>query len=64
MKTEGQTSENLLLASVVTVVGVMLLLLTIALSWELWMVPIFVIGNILVWCLHIGKAGSDSFFKN
>ncbi len=64
MKTEGQTSEHLLLASIVTVVGIMLLLLTIALSWELWMVPIFVIGNTLVWFLHITKAGSDSFFKS
>lgn len=64
MKPEGETSEHLLLASIVTVVGIMLLLITIALSWELWMVPIFVFGNIFVWCLHIGKAGTDSFFKN
>ena len=36
MKKEEQISEHLLLAGIVTVVGVMLLLITIAMSWELW----------------------------
>ncbi len=64
MRAKGQTSVHLLLASIVTMFGVMLILITIALSWELWMVPIILIGNTLVWCLHIGRAGSETFYEN
>lgn len=64
MRTEEQTSTHLLLASIVTVFGVMLILTTIAMSWEFWMVPIIVIGSSLVWCLHIGRSGSNSLYQN
>ena len=53
MRTEEQTSMHLLLASVVSIFGVMLILIIIAMSWEAWMVPVILIGNSLVWCLHI-----------
>ncbi len=64
MRVEGQTSKHLLLAGVVTMVGTMLMLITIAFSWERWMVPIFLIGNALVWCLHIGRFGSETLYEN
>ncbi|MCI8659773.1 MAG: response regulator [Lachnospiraceae bacterium] len=64
MRTRGQTSIHLLLASIVTMFGVMLIVIIIALSWEPWMVPVILIGNTLVWCLHIGRAGSDTFYEN
>lgn len=64
MRTKGQTSLHLLLASIVTIFGVMLILITLALSWEPWMVPVILIGNTLVWCLHIGRAGSETFYEN
>ncbi len=64
MRTEEQTSMHLLLASIVTVFGMMLILTTIAMSWELWMVPIIVIGSSIVWILHIGRAGSNVFYEN
>jgi signal transduction histidine kinase/DNA-binding response OmpR family regulator/HPt (histidine-containing phosphotransfer) domain-containing protein len=64
MRAKGQTSLHLLLASIVTMFGVMLILITLALSWELWMVPIILVGNTLVWCLHIGRAGSETFYQN
>ena len=64
MKTKGLTSLHLLLAGIVTLFGTMLILVTIAMSWEPWMVPVILIGNTLVWFLHITKAGSDSFFKS
>lgn len=64
MRAKGQTSIHLLLASIVTIVGVMLILLTIAMSWEPWMVPIILIGNTLVWILHIIRAGSETFYEN
>lgn len=64
MRTEGQTSIHLLLASIVTIVGVMLILLTLSMSWEPWMVPVIQIGNTLVWILHITRAGSETFYEN
>ncbi|MEY8338731.1 response regulator [Lachnospiraceae bacterium 62-35] len=64
MRTKGQTSIHLLLASIVTMFGVMLILIAMALSWELWMVPVILIGNTLVWCLHIGRVGSGTFYEN
>ena len=64
MRTEDQTSIHLLLAMIVTVFGVVLILITLALSWEFWMIPIILVGNTLVWCLHIGRLGSESFYEN
>lgn len=64
MRTKRQTSIHLLLASIVTLFGVMLILTTMALSWELWMVPVILVGNTLVWCLHIGRLGSETFYEN
>ncbi len=64
MRAQGLTSKHLLLAIVVTMVGTMLLLITIAFSWEQWMVPIFLIGNALVWILHIGRLGSETTYEN
>lgn len=64
MRAKGQTSVHLLLASIVTMFGIMLILITLALSWEPWMVPVILIGNTLVWCLHIGRVGSETFYEN
>ncbi|MCI8512029.1 MAG: response regulator [Lachnospiraceae bacterium] len=64
MRAKGQTSIHLLLASIVTIVGVMLILLTIVMSWEPWMVPVILIGNTLVWILHVTRAGSETFYEN
>lgn len=64
MRAKGQTSVHLLLASVVTMFGILLILITISMAWEPWMVPVILIGNTVVWCLHIGRIGSDAFYEN
>lgn len=64
MRTKGQTSIHLLLASIVTLVGIMLIMLTLAMEWEPWMVPVILIGNTLVWVLHITRTGSGIFYEN
>lgn len=64
MRAKGQTSVHLLLASIVTMFGVLLILITLAFSWEPWMVFVILIGNTLVWCLHIGRIGSETFYEN
>ena len=63
MRTKGQTSIHLLLASIVTMFGTMLILLTLSMSWEHWMIPIIVMGNTMVWFLHIGRVGSEGFYE-
>ncbi len=64
MKANRQTSVHLLLACIVTMFGVMLILITMALSWEPWMVPVILTGNTLIWLLHIGRVGSETFYEN
>ncbi|MCI8320740.1 MAG: response regulator [Lachnospiraceae bacterium] len=63
MRTEGQTSKYLLLASIVSVFSVMLALITLVMSWELWMIPVIVFGMFSVWCLHIGRVGSEAVYE-
>ncbi len=64
MKVERQTSKHLLLASVITAFSVILVLITLAMEWELWMVPLIVAGNCGVWFFHIGKVGSEKLYEN
>ncbi len=64
MRAEEQTSRHLLLAVITTVFSGMLNLVTIALGWELWMVPLTAAGCLSVWLLHIGRFGSDAFYEN
>ena len=45
MRTDEQTSKHLLLAAIITVCSVMLILMTVIMEWELWMVPLIEIGR-------------------
>ena len=63
MRREERTSIHLLLAAAVSVFSVMLILITIAMPWELWMNPLITIGCVSVWCLHIGRSGSGAFYE-
>lgn len=63
MRREERTSIHLLLAATVSVFSVMLLLITMAMPWELWMNPLITIGCVSVWCLHIGRSGSGAFYE-
>lgn len=64
MRTEGQTSKYLLLAIIVSAFSGMLSLITITMSWELWMIPLILFGTFCVWCLHIGKMGTPAHYEN
>ncbi|MEY8515521.1 response regulator [Lachnospiraceae bacterium 29-84] len=64
MKDEAQISIHLLLASVSSVFSVILILVTAALSWELWIIPVALLGCFAVWFLHIGKIGSELLYEN
>ena len=63
MKVGEQTSKHLLLAVIITVFSGVLDLVTLAMSWELWMIPLIGAGCLSVWLLHIGKIGSDSAYE-
>ena len=54
MRTEEQISMQLLQAATVSVFSVILILITMAMSWEMWMTPLIVIASVCIWCLQIG----------
>ena len=64
MRAGEQTSRHLLLAVITTVFSGMLGLVTVAMAWELWMIPLMAAGCFSVWLLHIAKIGSGVFYEN
>ncbi len=64
MRTDGQTGRHLLLAGIITAFSVILIMITMVMSWELWTVPLFMLGNLSVWFLHIARLGSGGFYEN
>ncbi len=64
MRAEAQVSTHLLMAGVVSVFSTVLILVTLAMSWELWIVPLIALGCIVVWWLHIGRVGSGILYEN
>ena len=64
MRGEDQTGRHLLLAVIATIFSGMLSLVTIAMAWELWMVPMMIAGCLSIWLLHIARLGSDTLYEN
>ena len=64
MREKGKTSLHLLLASIVTMFGTLLILTILFMAWEVWMIPVILVGNTIIWCIHIGRIGSDAFYEN
>lgn len=64
MREERQTGKYLLLASIASVFSAMLALITLIMSWEMWMIPLIAFGAFGVWCLHIGRIGSEALYEN
>nr|WP_300818134.1 hypothetical protein [uncultured Acetatifactor sp.] len=52
------------MVSTLSIVSVLLSLMAVIMSWELWMLPIIIIGCLTVWWLHIGRVGSDIMYEN
>lgn len=64
MKTEAQISMHLLMAGTLSILSVLLSVITLFRQWELWMIPLIVIGCFVVWWLHIGRIGSEILYEN
>lgn len=64
MRAEEQTSRHLLLAIIVSVFSAMLILVTVVMSWESWMLPLIAAGCLSVWFLHITRLGSDVLYEH
>lgn len=64
MKTEAQVSMHLLMAGTLSILGVLLSVITLFRPWELWMIPLIIIGCLVVWWLHIGRIGSEILYEN
>lgn len=64
MREQEQTSIHLLLAVTSNTFSIMLIVLTLALSWEMWIIPLILIGCFIVWWFHIGRDGSEMLYEN
>ena len=64
MRTEAQISMHLLMAGTLSILGVLLSVITLLRPWELWMIPLIIIGCLVVWWLHIGRIGSELLYEN
>lgn len=64
MKAEIQTSTHLIMAIAATICSMMLIVIIPAMSWELWMIPLAIAGNSIIWFLHIGRLGSATLYEN
>lgn len=64
MKTEAQISMHLLMAGTLSILGVLLTAITLFRPWELWMIPLIIIGCLVAWWFHIGRIGSEILYEN
>ncbi len=58
LRSELKSLSQVLLVSVDTIFSILLVALNRILKWEAWILPIFIIGVLVCWLLHIGKRGS------
>lgn len=64
MRTEGQTSQHLLLAVITTIFSGIIIALTLFMKWEIWVIALIAAGCFTVWCLHVAKTGSNVLYEN
>lgn len=61
-RADGKTNVHLVLAIIVSVFSLMLIVVTCTLSWEMWMIPLIILGLLLVWGLRIVPlVGEDAY---
>ena len=64
MRTDERTSRHLMLAIIATVFSSVLNFVTTSLDWELWVIPLIVVGCVSIWILHIARIGTDALYEN
>lgn len=62
-QTEVTNGIHLIMATVISIFGLLLIFITCVLSWELWTLPLIIIGMVMVWALHIGKFVSEKLYE-
>ncbi len=60
---EGKTGAHLLMAGGVSVFSVLLIVVTLVMAWEIWMIPLLGMGILSIWVLHIGRMVSDAIYE-
>lgn len=63
IKQEERTAVHLLMAGIVSIFSVLLIAVTIVMPWEIWTIPLLVIGIVSIWVLHIGRLSSDIVYE-
>lgn len=60
---EKKTDIHLIMALVISIFSLILIIVTCMLSWEMWTIPMIVIGLCIVWAFHIGKIVSSRIYE-
>lgn len=60
---EEQMGNHLLMVCMASVLSLVLICFTIVMSWELWTIPLIVIGILSIWCFHIGNFISGKAYE-
>ena len=61
VQAEQWTGAHLVMVGVYTAFSILLIIFTLILSWEMWMIPLLIIGIISVWFIHISQFGTEQF---
>lgn len=64
MRTDEQTSKHLMLAIIATIFSGVLNFVIASMAWELWVIPLLVVGCVSIWILHIARVGTDILYEN
>lgn len=62
-KIQERTGTHLLMAGIISAFSILLIFITLVMSWELWTIPLIFIGIFMIWFLHIGKFVSDKLYE-
>ncbi|MEY8391091.1 sensor histidine kinase [Lachnospiraceae bacterium] len=60
---EERMEIHLLMVCMASMFSLLSICFTIAAPWEWWTVPLIIVGNLSIWCLHIGNFVSGKIYE-
>lgn len=60
---EEQTGIHLLMVCMASIFGLIQIWFTLVMSWELWTIPLVVIGILVIWGMHIGGFVTNALYE-
>ena len=60
---EEQMGIHLLMVCMASIFSAVLLGLTMVMAWEMWIIPMILIGILVIWCFHIGRFVTEHTYE-